>query len=132
MGGGRVRRNAIRMRNSAHCGCCRKGFFRVSRQSPSALLIAAEVSPRANRAGPSAWPVLTGRWAGRLQGQRRAPKARPAQRDASTVDAGATGPDNARRSGRLALTSSQLVAHSREADGLSAVLAIKVLTAFTM
>jgi hypothetical protein len=63
-----------------------QGFALVTVSRPDRRLcdgqpVALGGSPRAFRAGPSAWPVLTGRWAGRGSGaQGRVPKIVSAKR----------------------------------------------------
>ena len=72
----------------------------------------ASNSPRAFRAWPSAWPSPSGplgrpRSPGSTARRRRVPRSGMR----STVEAGGADPDNARRSGLMAVTSSRLPAH---------------------
>ena len=96
----------------------------ASPDSSPVLLIAVEVSPRAYRAWPLAWPSPSGplgrqRSPGSTARRRRVPRSGMR----STVDAGGASPDNARRSGPVAVTLPDDRRTQRERVGLVVVLA---------
>jgi hypothetical protein len=81
-------------------------------------------SPRVFRAGPLAWPSPSGplgwqRSPGSTARRRRVPHSGMR----STVEAGVASPDNARRSGPLAVTFSRSRRSRHDADGLVVILA---------
>jgi hypothetical protein len=84
----------------------------ASRSLPPNVILLVEV--RRARFGPGLWPGprRQARWAGRGSGAQGSALAEQATRRRRALDAGGASPDNARRSGPLAVTSSRLPARS--------------------